>query len=250
MWKDETNPGAVGTTDRTARRREAGVLLLVIGGGLVAGLLFDLLFGRLIPLRPEEIRDRLDDLGVWGPLAFVLLLTVAVVVSPLPSVPLDVAAGLAFGLFWGTVYVLIGAELGAIVAFLLARRFGRPWVERRLPAAFVAQLDRLSGRAGFRAILFMRVLPAFQFDWVSYAAGLTPIPLRTFAAATLIGMTPPVIAIVAVGATLPENPALSGAVFGGLVALAIAPLLAPFLPGGVRRRLPWSADAASEEEQR
>ncbi len=226
-------------TDRGIRRREAAIVLGVLGAGLVVGLVFDVLFGRLIPLRPEAIRDQLDGLGFWGPLVFVLLMIAAVVLSPIPSVPLDIAAGLAFGLFWGTVYVLIGAELGAIIAFLVARRVGRPWVERRLPAAFVSRVDQLTDRSGARAILLMRVMPAFQFDWVSYAAGLTPLPFRTFAIATLIGMTPPVVAIVAVGATLPDNPGLSGAIFGVLIALALGPLLVPFLPLAVRRRIPW-----------
>ncbi len=222
------------------------MILAVMGAGLVVGLLFDLLFGRLISPRPEAIRDQLDGLGIWGPVVFVLLMTTAVVVSPIPSVPLDIAAGLAFGLLWGTVYVLIGAELGAVIAFLVARRVGRPWVERRLPAAFVRRVDGLTARSGARAILLMRLLPAFQFDWVSYAAGLTLLPLRTFALATLIGMTPPVIAIVAVGATLPEHPGVAGVVFGGLVALALGPLLIPFLPETMRRRTPWGR-AKTEE---
>lgn len=232
--------------DRSSRRREAALILGVMGAGLLVGLLFDLLFGSLISLRPQSIQDQLDGFGIWAPIVFMLSMTVAVVVSPIPSVPLDIAAGLAFGLLWGTIYVLIGAELGAIIAFLIARRVGRPWVERRLPESFVRRVDGLTARSGARAILIMRLLPAFQFDWVSYAAGLTLLPLRTFAVATLVGMTPPVIAIVAVGATLPENPGIAGVVFGVLVALALTPLLAPFMPERVRRRVAWGV--AKREE--
>jgi uncharacterized membrane protein YdjX (TVP38/TMEM64 family) len=79
---------------------------------VMAGILFDVLFGRLISLRPETVSDWLRGLGPWAPLMFVFLMATAVVVSPIPSVPLDIAAGLAFGLLWGTVYVLIGAEVG------------------------------------------------------------------------------------------------------------------------------------------
>lgn len=221
---------------RSVRRREAGLILAVMGAGLVFGVLFDLLFGRVISLRPEAIEERLNGFGIWGPIVFVLLMTTAVVISPIPSVPLDIAAGLAFGLVWGTIYVLIGAELGAVIAFLLARRVGRPWVERRLPESVVGRVDALTARTGARAIFVMRLIPAFQFDWVSYAAGLTALPLRTFAIATLLGMTPPVVAIVAVGATLPERPGVAGALFGGLVILALTPVLLPVLPASVRRR--------------
>lgn len=217
-------------------RLEAPVkwLLLFILAGILAGVAWDLAFGRLLPLRPERIRDWLDGFGVWAPLVFMAAMTVAVVVSPVPSVPLDVAAGLAFGLVWGTIYTLIGAEIGAIIAFGIARRLGRPWLARRLPATTMARIDALSARSGVKAILLMRLLPVFQFDWVSYAAGLTAISFWAFAVATFVGMIPPVIAIVAVGATLPTKPWLAVTIFALLVLLVLAPLVLPWL----RRRLP------------
>jgi uncharacterized membrane protein YdjX (TVP38/TMEM64 family) len=213
-----------------AARPEARWLLLLAGASIAAGLAWDALFGRAIPLRPEAIRDWLDGQGAWAPLIFVALMTLAVVVSPIPSVPLDIAAGLAFGLFWGTVYTLIGAELGAIIAFGLARRLGRGWLVRRLPEVAMARIDGLATRQGVRAILLMRLLPVFNFDWVSYAAGLTAIPFPAFALATLLGMIPPVVAIVAVGAALPTQPVLAGAIFGLLILAVVVPLVAPWLP--------------------
>jgi uncharacterized membrane protein YdjX (TVP38/TMEM64 family) len=62
-------------------------------------------------------RDALEAMvaraGLWGPLLIIGLMTVAVVVSPLPSAPIALAAGAAYGHIWGTVQVVIGAELGA-----------------------------------------------------------------------------------------------------------------------------------------
>ena len=206
--------------------------LVLVVVSIVAGLLFDALFGRIIPLRPENIRDWLDGLGPWGPLVFIVFLVVAVVISPVPSVPLDIAAGLTFGLFWGTVYVLIGAELGALIAFLIARRLGRPRLARRLPATAMASIDSLTARRGVRALILMRLLPVFNFDWVSYAAGLTSLSVRAFALATFVGMIPPVVAIVAVGATLPGNPVLAGTILALLVLAVLIPLA---MPGFARR---------------
>src|SRR5262249_12784259 len=60
-------------------RWQAWAVVLVLAS-IAAGVLFDALFGRIIPLRPEAIRDRLDDLGPRAPLAFVLLMATAVVV--------------------------------------------------------------------------------------------------------------------------------------------------------------------------
>ncbi len=204
-------------------------VVVIVVAGIVAGLLFDALFGRIIPLRPDAIHAWLDGLGAWAPIVFILLMATAVVVTPIPSVPLDITAGLAFGLVGGTVLTLIGAELGAVIAFLLARELGRPRLAKRIPAAAMARVDDLTRRSGFRALLVMRVLPVFNFDWVSYAAGLTPISLPAFAVATFLGMIPPVIGIVAVGATLPGNPILAGSIFTILLLGVVVPLAWPWL---------------------
>lgn len=202
------------------------------------GFLLEQLFGQFVSLRPEQIGAWLDNFGTCAPLAYVTAMIFAVVLSPIPSVPLDIASGLAFGWFWGTIYTLIGAEIGAIISFLIARRLGRHWLNRKLPTATMSAIDELADRQGFRALVIMRLLPVFNFDWVSYAAGLTAVSLPVFALATFIGMIPPVIAIVAVGATLADNPPLSGAIFVTLVLLAVGPLFLPWLPGFRRRRIP------------
>ena len=58
--------------------------------------------------------------GIWGPILTVGLMTVAVVFSPLPSAPIALAAGAVYGHVWGTIYVILGAEIGAIIAFAIA----------------------------------------------------------------------------------------------------------------------------------
>lgn len=207
------------------RRRVARWLLAVAGASVVLGLAADALFGQVIPIEPAAIGEWLAGTGPWAPLVYIGVLIVAVVVSPIPSVPLDIAAGLTFGLFWGSLYTLIGAEIGAIIAFLIARRLGRPRLASRLSPETMRQIDGLSARVGVKALVIMRLLPVFNFDWVSYAAGLTSISLPRFAAATLVGMTPPVVAITAVGSTYSGNPALSISILAVLVLVAIGPLV-------------------------
>jgi len=206
-------------------RRQALVLLAIAVGSVLLSFVIDSLLGQLIPLDPASIRDWLGRRGAYAPLIYILLLATAVVVTPIPSVPLDIAAGLAFGLFWGTIYTLIGAELGALVAFGLARHFGRPWLAGRLRPSTLQQIDRLSDQLGVRGLFLTRLLPVFNFDWVSYAAGLTRIPVRSFALVTLAGMTLPVIGIVAVGDALVTDPGRAALIFGALLLLVVVPLL-------------------------
>jgi uncharacterized membrane protein YdjX (TVP38/TMEM64 family) len=131
-------------------------------------------------------------LGLWGPLAIVGLMAVAIVMTPIPSGPLAMVAGAAYGPLWGTVYVVLGAQVGAVIAFWLARALGHEvlyrW-ERIRP--LLRQLGKSESQTWLMAIVFAsRLVPFISFDGVSYAAGLTPLAFWRFAVATLVGVVP------------------------------------------------------------
>jgi len=138
---------------------------------------------------PGWIEDVLEDLGWMAPIAFVLLRVAAILVTVVPNAPLDIAGGMIFGPFWGTVYSLLGSEAGAIACFLLAQHLGREAISRLLHRDITFK-SPIASRHLALAVLFARLEPVFSFALVSYGAGLTSISLRAFAIATLIGMTP------------------------------------------------------------
>lgn len=70
------------------------------------------------------LRERITQMGTWGPLMVIGLMVLAILVSPIPSAPIAMAAGAAYGHVWGTLYVLLGAEIGALAAFGVARWLG------------------------------------------------------------------------------------------------------------------------------
>jgi uncharacterized membrane protein YdjX (TVP38/TMEM64 family) len=137
----------------------------------------------------HALRQYIMGLGMTGPLAVVGLMMLAILVSPIPSAPIALAAGALYGHTWGTAYILLGAELGALAAFGLARMLGRDalqrWLGSRLPEA------RLGSQGTLMAVVFLsRLLPFISFDVVSYAAGFTTLSAWRFALATLAGILP------------------------------------------------------------
>ncbi len=127
--------------------------------------------------------------GPIGPLLVILLMTLAVVFNPLPSAPVALAAGALYGHTAGTVYIVVGAELGAVAAFLIARLAGYELVRRYLGG--IAPLGRFGSQNSLTMIVFAsRLVPFMSFDLVSYAAGLTSLRLWRFALATLFGLLP------------------------------------------------------------
>ncbi len=83
-------------------------------------------------LTPTAIAQWLNDAGPLAPLLLIGSMACAVILPPIPSLPLDLAAGAAFGPFYGTFYAIIGAEIGAIACFLVARVLGHDALSRLL----------------------------------------------------------------------------------------------------------------------
>lgn len=129
------------------------------------------------------------DIGWVGPVALMGLMALAIVVSPLPSAPIALAAGAAFGHIWGTVYVATGALAGALTAFAIARVLGgealRRWFGDKLSVGLLGSQNRL-----MLLVFGLRLLPFISFDLVSYAAGLTPLAAWRFGLASLAGIVP------------------------------------------------------------
>ena len=149
-------------------------------------------------LQPHLVADWLREAGPFGPIVFIALMAAAVVISPIPSLPLDIAAGATFGPMLGTAYAVIGAEIGAIASFLIGRALGRD-VLTRLLRTNVAFCERCSDRHLAIFVLLARLVPLFSFDIISYGAGLTNMSGRVFALVTFFGMIPPTLALTYAG---------------------------------------------------
>jgi uncharacterized membrane protein YdjX (TVP38/TMEM64 family) len=140
-------------------------------------------------MNPEALHARVLQWGLWGPLAIIGLMTLAILVSPIPSAPIALAAGAAYGHGWGALYILLGAQSGAMAAFALARIVGAAtvhrWFGERLSVGLIGSQNTLMG-----IVFVTRLLPFLSFDIVSYFAGLTVLSFWRFSLATLAGIAP------------------------------------------------------------
>lgn len=146
--------------------------------------------------------DLLARTGLWGPVVVLLLQALQAVISPLPSWPITVAAGALYGPALGTIYSATGGMLGAVINFLLARRFAQSWVRRRLGERWLEQAGRLGPVHFLILSLFGRLIPIASFDLVAYVAGISRISLPLFLAVALAGQAPAFFAYAAFGSDL------------------------------------------------
>lgn len=159
----------------------------------------------LIEGNVSQVLEIIESWGIASPLISIFLMTMQAVIAPLPAFLITAANGLFFGMFWGTLVSLIGAMGGALVSFLISRWFYDHYVKRVLKDKKAAEyIEKISGRHGFKIILIARLIPIVSFDLISYAAGLSSIKSRSFALATLIGMTPATIVYTMLGHKIAE----------------------------------------------
>ncbi|HET8700403.1 MAG TPA: TVP38/TMEM64 family protein [Nitrococcus sp.] len=223
-------------------------------GLLRAGLLLALLaaiawaIGHRDAWTVTELQARFEAFGNWAPPVFILVYG-AITILCLPGAIMTIAGGVLFGPWWGAIYNLLGATLGAALAFLVARYLASEWV-----AAHVGgQLGRLIKgveQEGWRFVAFTRLVPVFPFSGLNYALGLTRISWLQYILATVVCIIPGTLAYTWIGHV--GAAAVMGSlstihvlfiIFGSLVGLL-------FLPRLIRRLHSVSLAGAQQKDER
>ncbi len=151
---------------------------------------------------PQELlRNALqwvDDLGAIAPIAFILIYIVATVAF-LPGSVLTLGAGVLFGVIQGSLYVFVGATIGATLAFLVGRYLARGWISKKIAGnQKFSAIDQAVGQEGFKIVALTRLSPVFPFNLLNYGMGVTGVSLKDYVLAS-VGMIPGTIMYVYIG---------------------------------------------------
>ena len=180
-------PQAIAGTPQAASRGGRGrLLLLVLAAVAVAAVL------RFLPVNQWLLGfvAWIRGAGTAGMAVFLVAYVVACVLL-LPGLVLTLGAGFAYGVAVGVPLVWVSANLGAAVAFLLGRTLARERIAARVAGnPRFAAIDRAVGREGFKIVLLTRLSPAFPFNLLNYAYGLTRVTFRDYVVGSLVGMIP------------------------------------------------------------
>ena len=170
----------------------------------IAALVFlALLLGsaRFLQIQPalQKSLAWVNQLGFWGPVAFIVIYATATVLF-VPGSILTLGSGALFGVVQGSAYVSIASTLGAAAAFLIGRYLARDWVARRIARhEKFAVIDKAVADEGWKIVALTRLSPVFPFTLLNYAFGLTRVSLRDYALASWIGMMPGTVMYVYLG---------------------------------------------------
>lgn len=153
------------------------------------GLIYDIV---TFIVDQEAVKAWITSLGIWGPLAFILLQITQTVISPIPGNVVGFVGGLLFG-WWGVLLSTIGSTIGYAIVLILVRRFGRDLVEKLISKELLDKFDYLATEKGSMIFFLIFLIPALPDDVVMCIAGLTKLPIRQLLFMAAVGRFPSVV---------------------------------------------------------
>jgi len=212
------------------------VVLLVIAAIVV-------LF-RVLPVATwlRTFQTYVRGLGALGYVVYIVVYAICVVAF-IPASILTLGAGAIFGFVGGTIVVVIGATIGATLAFLLARTVMRKRIVKMTESnAKFRALDRAIANEGMKIVFLVRLAVVFPFTYINYAFGLTAIPLWRYVLATFLGIIPATAAFVfassaATRAATTSTSSITKIVYisGGVVAIIVSVLIGRIATRAIKR---------------
>ena len=140
------------------------------------------------------LRNLRDEHHFLSAVIMVAICTLQVIIAFIPGEVVEVAAGYAFGAWWGAVLCTVGITLGSIISIWLARRFGRKLIEAFYPREKLDSMPVLSDpkkRNVFVALLFL--IPGTPKDLLTYIIGLTEMSIPLYVLLTTFCRFPSII---------------------------------------------------------
>ncbi|MEM9808333.1 MAG: VTT domain-containing protein [Cyanobacteria bacterium P01_D01_bin.56] len=148
---------------------------------------------------PKSLPIVIKSMGLWGPMVYIAIISLSVVISQIPGAPLAVAAGAVWEPWLAGVYTVIGGFSGALIAYGLGKTMGQSIITTLTGKTLSFAVEQ---RYLGWIIFGTRLLPVFSFDLVSYGAGIAGLSLPIYASATFFGMVPSTLLLTYLGGSL------------------------------------------------
>ena len=143
---------------------------------------------------PEELKEAIQHTGIKGILGFFAIAILQVFAAIVPGGPLEIAAGYAFGIFRGALICDLAMSAGSVMVFLLARKFGIPFIELFFSREQIENVKILKTNERSRWIIFLLFLiPGTPKDILSYLVGLTDLDLPAWIFIVAVGRFPSIL---------------------------------------------------------
>lgn len=210
------------------------LLFVIIIVGVIASVkVFHL--GQYLSI--DSLKTFIEEMGDWAPAAFVLSYAVGMLIG-LPGTLFTIAGGIVFGKWFGTLYNVIGATIGASGAFWIARLLAsQAIVDKFKGQKWFDKFNRGLEENGLYYMLFIRLVPLFPFNGLNFGAGMTRVSFRNYFIGTAIGIIPATFVFTNAAAEIGESAAAGFKLTGGMVTALVLLGLFALIPIIIKRRI-------------
>lgn len=166
------------------------------------------------------LREYIDDLEafakenmVLGALVFMAVCATQVVFAFIPGEVVEIAAGVLFGPWWGTLFCLVAETIGSVIVIILVRKFGRKFVESLYPREKIDALPIFNDRKKRNTFIFLLfAIPGTPKDFLTYIIGLTKVSIPAYILLTFFARIPSVITSTFAGSSISDGKMLQAVI--------------------------------------
>ena len=137
----------------------------------------------------DEVVRVVEQMGFFAPLCYIALQIAQIILAPVPGQIVNGIGGFLFG-WWGIVWTIIGSAIGYLIVVLIAKKFGRPLLEKIFKKEAIDKFDFAIGDNASIILFLIFLLPGLPDDMVGYMAGLTDVPVKKLLAIIVLGKLP------------------------------------------------------------
>ncbi len=141
----------------------------------------------------QQSKEFILGFGVYAPLIFIGLQVFQILLAVIPASPTILIGGYIFGSYLGSIYSVIGITLGSLFAFYLAKKLGRPFVQKVVSKKHISKLEKIKEDNLAISLFVLFLLPMLPNDSFCYIAGLTKLSYKKYLLTVAFGRLPIVI---------------------------------------------------------
>lgn len=199
-------------TEKVEKNKKIEVMKLVIfivAMALIIGIiiyLFPTISKILTTEGQEEFKQKIDSLGIGGGLMLFGLQLAQIVLIVLPGEPIEILAGMCYGVVGGTIFITASVFLITAGITFLVRKFGRKYIYNFFPKEKIDKIENskfYNNSAAIEIVLIILfMIPGTPKDLLVYIGGILPIKYWRFVLISTFARFPSVISSTIAGANV------------------------------------------------
>ncbi|MBI2590838.1 MAG: TVP38/TMEM64 family protein [Candidatus Blackburnbacteria bacterium] len=164
--------------------------ILVFIFPIILTILLSYVLQALIVKNQEQFTNWLSSFGPYIIIVYIILQAITVVFAPLSGLFLLVAMIALFGPAVAITLAYLVTTPAYLANFYLSKKYGRPLAEKIVGQGALKKMDKFVANSGLGVLVVIRLFQSSNFDYLSYAFGLTNIPFKTFAVVNVLAGIP------------------------------------------------------------